>query len=56
MVQVQGEIDAAGGQVKVIGRGVVVVVVGVVVEMQLKTLDGLRLVKAVPFEHAPFLV
>ena len=49
-MQVQGEMDTAGGQVEGIGRGVVVLVV-VVVAMQLKLLIGLRLVKAVPFEQ-----
>ena len=46
----QGEMNAAGGQVEEIGRGVVVVVV---IAMQLKLLNGLRLVKAVPFEQTP---
>ena len=50
-VQVQGEMDVAGGQVEGIGRAVVVVV-----EMQLKLPNGLRLVKAVPLEHVPPLV
>ena len=61
MVQVQGEMDAAGGQVEGIGRAVVnfvvVLVVGcrVVVEilLQLVKPNGLRLVKLVPFEQVP---
>ena len=60
-MQVQGEMDAAGGQVEGIGRAVVnfvvVVVVGcrVVVEilLQLVKPNGLRLVKLVPFEQVP---
>ena len=42
--------DAAGGQLKLIGRAVVVVVV---VEMQVLTLIESRLVKAVPLEQVP---
>ena len=49
-LQVQGEMDAAGGQFKLIGGAAVVVVVE---GKQLVKPSGFRLVKEVPFEQLP---